>query len=955
MEERAHLTRRKQANPRRKNVFSDALIRGGRGSEEDETPDASPRVGHALLHHEGSEVSWSPGDDSDYLVGARQPLGVSQPDDYFSGSAPDDAVCHPAAIAEYLERSDTAVIYPQAPEDLTPLSTPEGASHGEDPPPGDPAGPLSCPFCQHAYESAASLKDHIKCRHHRGAELYVCRLCGHAFSQCTQLQCHMTTHQPISKQVSHHHGAENRKFKCGECGKAFKYKHHLKEHLRIHSGEKPYECSNCKKRFSHSGSYSSHISSRKCVGLIVLNGRAQNKTGSSTKCSASSPSSPGLAHLHQKIENGQHHQQNCLNVKSESMDICEYRLRTAPQQRFGGPEVYDSTFTGIHGSSHSPLRPLPGLGIDFLLPGTLGSLNDVQKVLQIVDSTVSRQKMNKNPEEVSKLRAYMKELGVHMEEQIIGQSSPVESFIDSTADMVKEVEGVMEDSRVQQTMDPGSKERSSDSPESLVPHSCQFCKETFTGPIPLHQHERYLCKMNKEIQAVLQPAQLGLSIFHRPEASEWLLSKKESGTSHIHPFQDHMSVLKAYSAENTEPDSDELLKISLAVGLPQELVRDWFNQWKKPIEDNWSDQHHSLRPSPMSLLEVTNSKAFPAQFSASRPGNRTPDHLDHSSPSPLNLSCTSSKHSQSNSDTPNGLVVPEEFHGDTPLDLSVPKQLAHAFLEQSRPDKFKTEAESEPRVSGKTLRPSGLADTKNEVLGSDLRHIGKKSPIFGVNPFSAGPVYSPLPPHGAFPPPTFMSPTQATYPALDSINFLPQMTFAYASRAATFPDSQQTRKKLRRASLQGAVDYLQHVTDSEVQMKKTEGGMYTCDLCDKTFQKTSSLLRHKYEHTGKRPHQCHICSKAFKHKHHLIEHSRLHSGEKPYQCDKCGKRFSHSGSYSQHMNHRYSYCKREAEERQAGSRAEPQEPRAGPDGNQEAPKEDQVRLDSTGDGDEDKV
>lgn len=115
--------------------------------------------------------------------------------------------------------------------------------------------------------------------------------------------------------------------------------------------------------------------------------------------------------------------------------------------------------------------------------------------------------------------------------------------------------------------------------------------------------------------------------------------------------------------------------------------------------------------------------------------------------------------------------------------------------------------------------------------------------------------------------------------------------------------------------------------------------VYSCDKCDKTFGKPSSLTRHKYEHSGKlnlirlpnrhhhdhrkfhllitnslfswysgqRPHICDICSKRFKHKHHLTEHKRLHSGEKPFECQKCHKRFSHSGSYSQHMNHRHWY------------------------------------------------
>ncbi|TRY97388.1 hypothetical protein DNTS_032903 [Danionella cerebrum] len=93
------------------------------------------------------------------------------------------------------------------------------------------------------------------------------------------------------------------------------------------------------------------------------------------------------------------------------------------------------------------------------------------------------------------------------------------------------------------------------------------------------------------------------------------------------------------------------------------------------------------------------------------------------------------------------------------------------------------------------------------------------------------------------------------------------------------------------------------------RLRRTEEGFYACDICEKSFQKSSSLLRHKYEHTGRRPHECGTCSKAFKHKHHLLEHTRLHSGEKPYECDRCGKRFSHSGSFSQHMNHRYASCR----------------------------------------------
>ncbi|KAH9498745.1 Zinc finger E-box-binding homeobox protein zag-1 [Bulinus truncatus] len=54
----------------------------------------------------------------------------------------------------------------------------------------------------------------------------------------------------------------SRKFLCDVCNKAFKQRHHLTEHKRLHSGEKPFRCTYCDKRFSHSGSYSQHMKYR---------------------------------------------------------------------------------------------------------------------------------------------------------------------------------------------------------------------------------------------------------------------------------------------------------------------------------------------------------------------------------------------------------------------------------------------------------------------------------------------------------------------------------------------------------------------------------------------------------------------------------------------------------------------------------------------------------------------
>ncbi|XP_058153722.1 zinc finger E-box-binding homeobox 1 isoform X9 [Dasypus novemcinctus] len=887
---------------------------------------------------------------------------------------------HDPNVEEFLQQQDTAVIYPEAPEEDQRQGTPEASGHDENGTPDAFSQLLTCPYCDRGYKRFTSLKEHIKYRHEKNEDNFSCSLCSYTFAYRTQLERHMTSHKSGRDQRHVTQSGGNRKFKCTECGKAFKYKHHLKEHLRIHSGEKPYECPNCKKRFSHSGSYSSHISSKKCISLMPVNGRP--RTGLKTsQCSSpslsASPGSPTRPQIRQKIDNKPLQEQLSVNqIKTEPVDY-EFKPIVVASGINCSTPLQNGVFSG-----GGPLQATSSQGVvqAVVLP-TVGlvspisiNLSDIQNVLKVaVDGNVIRQVLENNQanlasKEQETINASAIQQGGHsvisaISLPLVDQDGTTKIIINYSLEQPSQLQVVPQNLKKENPV-PTNSCKSEKLPEDLTVKSekdkgfeggvndstCLLCDDCPGDLNALPELKHY------DLKQPAQPPQQPAPEAEKPESSV----SSGTGDGNLSPSQpplkNLLSLLKAYYALNAQPSAEELSKIADSVNLPLDVVKKWFEKMQAgqilvqssepsspesgkgnvPAKNNDqpqstnADEPQDSTTNPQSPLKVTKSPVLPVASAVNGSRSSTP------SPSPLNLS--SSRSTQGYSYTAEGAQEEPQVE---PLDLSLPKQQGE-LLERST-----ITSVYQNSVYSVQEEPLNLSCAKKEPQ-KDIG-VTDSEPVVNVIPPSANPINIAIPTVTAQLPTIVAIADQNSVPCLRALAankqtiLIPQVAYTYSTTVSpAVPEpplkgvqpngNQDERQDTSSEGVSNVED--QNDSDStppKKKMRKTENGMYACDLCDKIFQKSSSLLRHKYEHTGKRPHECGICKKAFKHKHHLIEHMRLHSGEKPYQCDKCGKRFSHSGSYSQHMNHRYSYCKREAEERDGVEQDGAEQEEAGPE------------------------
>ncbi|XP_065516760.1 zinc finger protein 131-like isoform X4 [Lathamus discolor] len=113
-----------------------------------------------------------------------------------------------------------------------------------------------CEKCNRSFKLFYHFKEHMKTH---STERYKCDICKKRYLRETALKQHLTCYHLDEGGASKKQRPGKKIHICQYCDKQFDHVGHFKEHLRKHTGEKPFECPNCHERFARNSTLKCHL------------------------------------------------------------------------------------------------------------------------------------------------------------------------------------------------------------------------------------------------------------------------------------------------------------------------------------------------------------------------------------------------------------------------------------------------------------------------------------------------------------------------------------------------------------------------------------------------------------------------------------------------------------------------------------------------------------------------
>ncbi|XP_063280842.1 zinc finger protein 131-like isoform X2 [Prinia subflava] len=115
--------------------------------------------------------------------------------------------------------------------------------------------------CQIQEEGGSATDPSCKQEHMKthSAESYKCDTCNKSYLRESALKQHLTCHHLDEGSASKKQRPGKKIHICQYCDKQFDHFGHFKEHLRKHTGEKPFECPNCHEHFARNSTLKCHL------------------------------------------------------------------------------------------------------------------------------------------------------------------------------------------------------------------------------------------------------------------------------------------------------------------------------------------------------------------------------------------------------------------------------------------------------------------------------------------------------------------------------------------------------------------------------------------------------------------------------------------------------------------------------------------------------------------------